>query len=67
MDEIYDRYDYRAEVRAALERWDRAVQSIVKNERITFGPWEADVARVKDEMHAESGRNVVRFRAQAGA
>ena len=65
MDEVYDQYDYRAEIRAALERWDRAVQAIVKNERITFGSWELDVQRAKEEVDTERGANIVSFRARA--
>jgi integrase len=65
MDAPYDHYDYAADVRAALERWDRAVLAITKNERITFGSWELDVQKVKDAMHADRGENVVSFRARA--
>jgi hypothetical protein len=66
MDEVYDQYDYRAEIRAALERWDRAVQTILKNERIAFGSWEADVQTARDQMIAERrGENLISFRARA--
>jgi integrase len=65
MDEVYDQYDYRAEIRAALERWDRAVNAIVKNERVVFGSWEADVQTARDRMIAERGENLISFRARA--
>jgi integrase len=61
-DKHYDAYSYLPEMRAAAERWDRAVQAILKNERIVFGSWEADVQKVKDAMYAETRpANVIAF------
>lgn len=63
MDQRYDWYDYRAEVRAALERWARYLNAVVAGEPTTFGYWEADVQRATEELMAERGNNIVVFRA----
>ena len=53
---------YAAEVRAALDRWDRKVAATLKNEPFVPGSWELDVQKAKDAINAGRGENGAKFR-----
>ena len=61
MDDHYDKYAYQAERRAALDRWEKWLLATLRKERVSFGSWETEVQRIKDELHAVDAPNVVPF------